>query len=90
MYLILIRQTCPTIKKGDLEYEDKVIDEKVFKNKKGVTLWVNSKIPSDKEKHTKIVNKEKTLIYYYTGMKWINENSGEVIYEKYVYEIIKV
>ena len=77
--------------RGDLEDESVLVFSDVFKTKKAAKEYIENKVRG-KSNVNRVYHKGYTTSYvwYYTGHKWIHENTGETCHECYTYTIDKV
>lgn len=90
MYKVTLYHFHPAYRNGDLEEDETIISCNMYKTKK----LAKSKVLWEANGHNLHINwhtgNTPSWIYYYTDKKWVNENSGEELTERFAYKIEKV
>ena len=92
MYIVEIRHHCKGWRNGDLEDKLEIVDTKLFKTRAAGKEFIENALSSKPQKQVqKYYHKGNTPsnCYYFTGMTWIHENSGEEMEEYYQYTLKK-
>ena len=93
MYQVAVYHHDKAIVKGDLEDKLELVAQENFKTKKAAKEWIEREL---KDKPTRSVTRYPhkgdipSNYYYYTGVMWQHENSGDTMYEYYQYILKKV
>lgn len=90
VYKVEVRHRTKCWRKGDLEDELKLVDTHLFKTKKAAKEYIEDQLKGK----TKVFRDyykgdERSRCCYFTGQEWVNENSGETIYEYYQFDMFK-
>jgi hypothetical protein len=91
MYKVEVYHYRETFVRGDLEDETVLIKSELFKTRKSAKEYIEDQVRG-KSGVTKSYHKgnETSYVWYHTGHKWINENTGETCHECYTYTLDKV
>lgn len=81
-------------RKGDLEDKFELISSEIFKTRTAAKHWIESRLRSHLGGNGTIIRDyhrgdTPSYCYYYTGYKWVHENSGETMEEYYKYVLRK-
>ena len=76
--------------KGDLEDKMELIAKELFKARRSAKNYIENDLKGKKnvlrDYH---IGDKKSYCYYFTGVKWQHENSGEIMQEYYMYVLEK-
>ena len=90
MYTVEVRHNTKAYRNGELECELVLEESKNFKTRKAAKCYIESQL---KRKHNiqRYYHKgdEPSNCYYFTGVSWIHENTGEECNEYYQYTLKK-
>lgn len=67
----------PCYRKGDLEHESVIIENKTFKTRKEAKAYIESKIRGKNAKCDWHRGDKTSTCYYHTNKVWTHENTGE-------------
>lgn len=90
MYKVEFYHLRPYYRNGDLEQQEVLISSNVYKTKKiakSNVLWQANGHNYKENWHT---GNTPSYVYWYTNKRWTNENTGEVITERFTYKITKI
>lgn len=91
MYKLEIFKFEPAYRNDDLEEDTRLLRVESFKTKKAAKEFIKAELSGKKDiKKCENSGTIPSYYYYYTGNKWINENSGEEREECYIYKLTKV
>lgn len=86
MYTVSLHHHCKNWRNGDLEDKTELVETLNFKTKKAAKEYVRNKMHI---KHNTFGGEKKDYWGWYTGVKWVHENTGEDMEEYYMYKIDK-
>ena len=93
MYQVQIHHHDKDWVRGDLEDKFELIEQENFKTRKDAVAFIESKIGNKPKKQVlRYPHKgdEPSNYYWFTGITWQHENSGEEMKEYYQYTLKKV
>ena len=93
MYQVTVHHHCKAWRNGDLEDEFKLIDSRNFKTRNDGKIFIETQInrkPGKQVQRHYHKGDEPSYCYYFTGVTWQHENSGEQMEEYYQYTLKKV
>jgi hypothetical protein len=93
MYQVTVHHHDKAWRNGDLEDELKLIAQENFKTRKAAVAFIESKIsnkPSRQIARYPHRGDKPSNYYWFTGVTWQHENSGEEMAEYYQYTLKKV
>lgn len=89
-YLVELWHHRPTYRRGDLEDETVIIENKTFKTRKEGKEFIEKRIRGKEAKCVWRKGDKPSYCYYFTGKTWIHENTGEECLEEFTYFLKKV
>ena len=90
MYNVKVGHSRPCWRKGDLEQEEVVIDNKSFKTRKDAKVFIERALVGKPNVCGEYHKGDKpSRRRYYTGKTWTHENTGERCEESYTYVLEK-
>lgn len=93
MYQVTVHHHDKDWRNGDLEDKLELIENKNFKTRTAAKDYIESKLKyKDQDDVQRYYHKgdQSSRCYYWTGMKWTHENTGEEMQEYYQYTLKKV
>ena len=88
-YLVEVWHHRPCYRRGDLEDESVITQNKTFKLRREAKEWIETQLRG-KKNAVRDYHRSDGVCYYYTGKTWIHENSGEECRESYTYNLKKI
>lgn len=89
-YLVECWHYRPCYRRGDLEDESVIIENKTFNTRKEAKAFIESRIKGKNAKCDWHRGDKMSTCYYHTKKTWIHENTGEDCTECYTYNLKKV
>lgn len=92
MYTVTVHHHDKDWRNGDLEDKFELIDSRNFKTRKAAKEWIIDKLYGKSLKQTRRSwhkGDKPSYAYYFTGVTWQHENSGEQMEEYYQYTLKK-
>ena len=93
MYTVTVHHHDKAWRNGDLEDKFELIDSRNFKTRKAAKDWIENQLAEkpqgDVKRYYTKSKTEPSRCYYWTGVKWQHENSGEQMEEYYQYTLRK-
>lgn len=91
MYQVRITHMTEAWEKGDLSSNIELVDVKHYKTRKEAKAFVESRLSGKKDVYRSYHRgSTPSICTYFTGHKWIEENTGEERQEYYSFELSKV
>lgn len=91
MYQVRITHMTEAWEKGDLSSHIELVDVKHYKTRKEAKAFVESRLSGKKDVYRSYHRgNTPSICTYFTGHKWIEENTGEERQEYYSFELSKV
>ena len=93
MYQVTIHHHDKDWRRGDLEDKFELIGQENFKTRTAAKNYIEGKLsgkPSKQVFRDYHKGDNNSYCYYYTGVTWQHENSGEMMEEYYLYTLKKV
>ena len=90
MFTVEVRLHTKDWRNGDLEDKMELVEVKNFKTRKEAKDYIEYKLPKRGDVHRFYHKGDKpSVCYYYTGVTWQHENTGEQMEEYYQYTLRK-
>lgn len=94
MYTVEVRHHDKDWVRGDLEDKFELIESKNFKTRGAAKTYIESTLGLNRRPGNQVTRHyhkgdEPSYCYWYTGVTWQHENSGEEMEEYYQYKLMK-
>jgi hypothetical protein len=93
MYQVTVHHHDKDIVRGDLEDKFELLHSTNFATRRAAKAYIEDKLknkPSKQVRRDYHKGNEPSYCYYFTGVTWQHENSGEQMEEYYLYTLKKV
>ena len=92
MYQVTVHHHDKNWRNGDLEDKLELVEVHNYKTKKEAKEWIESKLVNKSKKQVRRYPHTGNIpskYFYFTGVEWQHENTGETMYEYYCYTLEK-
>lgn len=90
MYEVKVMHHCKAWRRGDLEDDFVLVDKQMFKTRTAGVNYIKAQLRGKRGVREEWHKGDKTsYCYYFTGVSWQHENSGEQMDEYYQYTLKK-